>query len=239
VAITKGLAVMKAKFLNAISIAVLALAPALAGAADDPKAVVLTFGEVRALASRAAPGDHLRLTTHFSARADEYAAEVQRHAVMSTAFGTNANRRLKIESAPHCARLAELNAVLAATMRELAAHHAALAPNPISANSRDDAAFDRVGTPSSSGGEALSLLAARACTPSDHWMLYEYFLSLASRSTVEGDEYAVIARAYRARANERDAAQAVRCDRLVMLLRDAGREANATAAIHEALAGLS
>jgi hypothetical protein len=118
--------------------------------------------------------------------------------------------------------------------RELAAYHANLAAGTPSAQPRDSARLqDGAGAPAPSEQE-LSEFLAKATASNDHKALGDYFLTLAKRYTDEADGHVGMANAYR---GTRLAPVAVHCDRLVMLSRDAAKEARAAAAMHKELSG--
>ena len=193
---------------------------------------VLNAVEVRQLVASADPADHARLERHFSALASDYAKEAGRHAAMASAIGGNPNHPAPTASA-HCARLAELNSQSAATLRELAAHHAALAGGNASTAPLDAWRFENgEGAPAPTDDE-LRVMAARAKTPSDHRAIQEYFVTLARRYEAEANDHLFMARAYRGNANRRGGDPGVHCDRLVTQLREAAGEARAAATEHK------
>ena len=150
---------------------------ALAGSAASQTASspILHALEVRTLVASAEPNDNARLSAHFAALAEHYAAEARRHTSMSLSFVGNPSRNVAAGMSAHCKRLAELNTESAATVRELAAHHQKLAKGTQSAPPRDAAPFHGgVGAPEPSDRE-LRARAGRASTPSDHHALEEYF----------------------------------------------------------------
>jgi hypothetical protein len=216
-----------------VAIAVLTLATS--AAAQDRPSGLLSNLEVRQLVARAEPGDQARLSAHFSALGDRYAAEAKRHTSMSRSFTGNPSRNLGTGMSAHCKRLADLNTQSATTARELAAYHEKLASGTPAAPPRDAARFQAgAGAPEPTEKE-LDALAAKASTPAEHRALEEYFLTLAKRYTAEANEHVALAQAYR---GTRIAHAAVHHDRLAGLSRDAAKEATEAAAMHKGLAGI-
>jgi hypothetical protein len=205
--------------------------------AQDKPSALLNAVELRELVTRAEPADHARLSAHFTALAERYAADAKRHTAMAHAFlGTPTRRVAANSAADHCKRLAELNTKSAATVRELAEHHTKLATGLPSIAPRGGAAFEGgAGAPEPSDA-ALSALAAKASTPADHHALEEYFSTAAKRYTADANEHVAMAQAYRGTRNTQ---AAVHCDRLASLARDSAKEATAAAAIHKELAGVA
>jgi hypothetical protein len=223
---------------RALSIGALALVTFAGGPAwaQNRPSAILNELEVRQLVARAEPGDHVRLSAHFAALADRYAADARRHTSMAQGFVGNPSRNLGRNMSAHCRRLAELNTESAVTVRELAAHHSKLATGSPSTSPQDAARFEAgAGAPAPTERE-LNALASKASAPADHRALEEYFLTLAQRYTAEAGEHAAMAQAYR---GTRIAQAAVHCDRLVTLSRDSAREAGEAAAMHKQLAGVA
>jgi hypothetical protein len=211
------------------------VAVAGSAAAQSASTSILNALEVQALVASADPGDNGRLSAHFAALADHYAAEARRHTSMSQAFMGNPSRHLATDISAHCKRLAELNTRSAVTVRELAAHHEKLAVGAPSIPPRDAAHFHGGAGAREPSNQELRTLAARARTPDDHFALEEYFLTLAKRYTATANEHATAAQSYR---GSKIAQAAVHCDRLVARSRKLADEAIAHAAVHKAFAGL-
>jgi hypothetical protein len=72
--------------------------------------------------------------------------------------------------------------------------------------------------------------------PSEHRAWEEYFLTLATRHTVEANAHVAWAQTYR---GTRIAQAAVHQDRLATLSRDSAKEATEAAAMHKQLAGIA
>jgi hypothetical protein len=218
----------------------LSLAGVPAGAWPEPYTTrLLNVAGVQELIARGERADHARLADHFFALAGEYDREARLHEAISNAFGRNPNRRLVVESSPHCAWLATLSEVSAAVVRAVAAHHVQLAAGAPPTASHDLPEFQRQAPAPLPAPEELIRRAARARSPSDHWQLEQYFRELAARYADRADEHAAIAAAYRAAAGQAECEPALRSDRLALRWRDAAAEAAAVAAVHQALAGLS
>jgi hypothetical protein len=205
-------------------------------AAQEKPTGLLNTLEVRQLVARAGPADNARLSVHFSALADRYAAEAKRHTSMSQSFVGNPSRNLGTGMSAHCKRLADLNTQSATTVRELAAYHEKLASAAPATPPPGGARFEGgAGAPEPTDKE-LNALAAKASTPAEHRGLEEYFLTLAKRYTTEANEHVALAQAYR---GTRIAHAAVHHDRLASLSRDAAKEATASAEMHKQLAGIA
>ncbi len=194
---------------------------------------VLNALEVQQLVTRGEPAGHARLSAHFSALAKQYAADAKRHKAMSLAFGGNPNRQVTTGARSHFARLAELNAQSATILRELAAHHEALAAGSRSTIPRGAARFEGGASAAAPTKPELRALAAEANTPADHRGIEEYFLTLARKYSAAADEHVAMAHAYR---GTRVAMAAAHCDRLIALSRDSAKQANAVATLHRQLA---
>ena len=227
---------MRTIYLRALSIGALALLTYAGGAAAQTTSTVLNFLEVQELIRRAEPAGHARLGAHFSALAERYAGDAKRHTAMSKAVSGNPNRQLATGSSARYTRLAELNTQSATTLRELAAHHEAVAAGKTSAVPRGAARFEGGAGAPAPTTEELTAMAARASTPADHRGLEEYFLTLAKRHTADATDHATMARAYQ---GTRIAQAAAHCDRMVTLLRDSAKEATAAAEMHKGLAGIA
>ena len=206
-------------------------------ASQPPSSPVLNALEVRKLVSSQDPADNARLSAHFAAMAERYAADAKRHSAMAAAFlGTPTRRVAANTSADHCKRLATLNTQSANTLRELAAYHQKLAAGAPAISPKGGARFQGgAGAPEPSEAE-LSALAAKASTPADHHALEEYFLTAANRYTTDANDHVAMAQAYR---GTRIAQAAAHCDHLAGLSRDEAKEATAAAAMHKQLANVA
>jgi hypothetical protein len=154
---------------------------------------------------------------------------------MVQSYVGNPNRSTGGDVSLHCKRLAELNTQSAATLRELAAHHKALAAGAASTAPKGGGRFQGGAGASEPTEAELKALAAKAATPADHRALQEYFLTLAKRYTSDANDHTAIARSYR---GTRIAQAADHCDRIVVKARESAKEATAAAAMHEQLAGV-
>ena len=220
--------------LSVVAIAALTLTASVA--AQERPSALLNNLEVRELVARAEPGDQAQLSAHFTALADQYAAEAKRHISMSQSFIGNPSRNLGFGMSAHCKQLASLNTQSATTVRELATYHAKLAKGTPATPPKDGARFQGgAGAPEPTEKE-LNALAAKASTPAEHRGLEEYFLMLAKRYTTDANGHVALAQAYR---GTRLAQAAVLHDRLADLSREAAKEAIAGAEMHKGLAGVA
>ena len=225
---------MKTIHIRSVAFAALS-AMALAGnaAAQDRASGLLSTVELRQLVDRGDPGDHARLSAHFTVLAERYSTEAKRHTSMAQSYVGNPRGNLGAGMTVHCKRLADLNTQSAATVRELVAYHEKAAAGAPATPPRGGARFEGgAGAPEPTERE-LNALAAKASTPADHRGLEEYFLTLAKRYTADADSHATLARTYQ---GTRIAQAAVHHERLVKLSRDAAKEANEAAAMHKQLA---
>lgn len=227
---------MRTIFTHSLSIAAVAALTLLPGNVAAQDSGILNSLEVRQLVGRAEPGDHVRLSAHFSALGNRYAAEAKRHTSMAQSFIGNPSRNLGTGMSAHCKQLANLNTQSATTVRELAAYHQKLASGSPATPPKDGARFQGgAGAPAPTEKE-LNALAAKASTPADHRALEEYFLTLAKRYTSDANEHVTLAQTYR---GTRIAQAALHHDRLAGLSRDAAKEATAAAEMHKGLAGVA
>jgi len=203
--------------------------------AQTTSPAILNSLEVQQLITRAEPADQARLVAHFSALAEQYAAEATRHSAMGQAFIASPIRRTPANSAAdHCKRLERLNMESAATLRELAAYHKGLAAGKVAELPRGAASFQKGTGASTPTTEELTALAGKARTAADHHALQEYFQNLAKRYTADAKDHLADAQAYQ---GTRIAQAAAHCTRLITLSRESAKEATAAAAMHQALAG--
>jgi hypothetical protein len=207
-----------------------------AGNAAAQTSPILNIVEVQKLVSSETPADHDRLEVHFTALAEQSAQEAKRHQTMARSFGGNPSRQIGTNMTVHCNRLAELNTQAASTLRELAAHHNKLAVGTQST-------VPPKGVPYQSGKGArvptdkdLSDLAAKATTRADHRALMEYFQTTAKRHAAAANEYTRLEQTYR---GTRIAVAGLNATHLARLAREAEKEANAAANMHEDLAGVA
>ena len=206
-------------------------------AAQAPTGVVNKL-EVQKLVAAGTPEANATLARHFAALADEYAADATRHKDMAAAYGSNPNRSVVTNVAPHCARLADLATQEATAAREMASYHEKLAAGAKATAPKDAAAFQGgKGAPEPSAAD-LHHLAMTARTPADHRALEEYFTTLAKKNTADAESHVAMAQAYRAAVRKGGGDPAAHCDRLVMLARDAAKEATEAAALHRQLANV-
>jgi hypothetical protein len=197
---------------------------------------LLNVFEVQQLVSRGEPADHARLAAHFDVLANRYAAEAKRHTSMAQSFAGNPNRNVGTGMSAHCKQLADLNRQSATAVAELATYHDRLASGKPSTPPAGATRFESgAGAPAPSEKE-LKTLAASARTAADHHVLQEYFTTLARKYVADANEEMALAQTYR---GTRLAQAAVHHDRLAALARDAAKEANDAAAMHEQLANVA
>ena len=204
-------------------------------AAQEQARPLLNTLEVRQLVARAEPADHARLSGHFKALGERYAAEARRHTSMSQSFVGNPSRNLSTGMSGHCKRLAELNTQSATTVRELAAFHEKLsngAPAVLPPNAERFQAGAGTREPSE---KDLNALAAKASTTADHRALEEYFTTLARRYEAEAKDHATFASGLKTTRVEQAASIH---SRLSAIAASAAKEAAAAARMHGDLAGV-
>ena len=194
--------------------------------------------EVQKLVAASTPEANATLARHFTALADGYAADAARHKDMAAAYGSNPNRSVVTNVAPHCARLADLATQEATAAREMASYHEKLADGAKATAPKDAGAFQAgKGAPEPTKAD-LHHLAMMARTPADHRALEEYFTTLAKKNTADAESHVAMAQAYRAAVRKGGGDPAAHCDRLVTLAREAAKEATDAAALHRQLANV-
>jgi hypothetical protein len=212
---------------------VLAFAALAGSAAAQQTSPILNTVEVQALDENATPENHGRLSAHFAALGDRYDVEARRHASMARTGNPN---RAGAGMNEHCRRLSALNAESAATLRELATHHQALAGGSASVAPYGGERFEKgEGAPDPTAAE-LDPLARAANTRAEHRGLQEYLLTLATRYTAEANEHNDFARRY---VGTRIAWGTARHERLRDIAREAAREAEAAALMHGQMADIA
>lgn len=196
---------------------------------------ILSSVEVRTLIESSKPADHARLSAHFAALADQYAADVKRHTSMQQAYAGNSKLAgVAVSMAAHCKRLADLDRESAATLKELSTHHTTLAGGAVSEKPRGAERFEAAAGARTPTDAELTRLAASAETAADHRVLEEYFTSLAARYDREAADHAAYARSWRGMTKVPSApTTAAHCDRVANQRREAAKEARAAAAMHK------
>ncbi len=210
------------------------LTPASTLIAQGPQAALLTEADVRQLIVRGEPADHARLNAHFTAMADRYAADAKRHEAMGQAFAGNTKlAHMATSQREHCRQLSARNLESAATLRELAEHHAKQAAGQASTPPRGSERFEGAAGGRVPSEAELTKLAAGAETPADHRALEQYFTALAARYDREAKESAAFAASWRGMTRNPSApALATRWDTLAKQQRDGAAEARAAATMH-------
>ena len=196
---------------------------------------ILNIVEVQKLVASETPADQARLALHFTALADQSAGEAKRHQTMARSFGGNPSRQIGTNMTVHCNRLAQLNNEAEKTLRELAAHHNKLAAGVSSTIQPKAVPYESGKGARVPTDKELSDLAAKAATRADHRALMEYFQTTAKRHAAAANEYTRLEQTYR---GTRIAAAGLTATHLARLSREAEKEANAAAMMHEDLAGV-
>jgi len=220
--------------IHVVLVSLAAVITAAAAGAQTSSTPVLNTLELQTLIASAEPADHARLSAHFAALADRHVADATRHTAMAQAYAGNRAPGLTTGMQAHCKRLADLATQSATTLRELASFHEQLAAGAPATAPRDAGRFEEGRGARTPTSQELSALAAKASTPADHRALEEYFLTLAKAYTTDADQQVALAHAYR---GTRIATATAEHDHLAALSRDAAKEANAAADMHERLAG--
>jgi hypothetical protein len=202
--------------------------------AQNRPSAPLTGEEIQRLIIRGEPADHARLSAHFGALADQYAADAKRHATMQPAFAGNTKlAHMAASQAAHCRQLTRRNEESAALLRELAGHHSKQAGGVTSDPPRGSERFQGTGAVRVPPDAELTKLAETAETAADHRTLEAYFTSIAVRYESEAKDSAAYARSWRTLTKNPSApALATRWDNLAKLQRDSAAEARAAAATH-------
>lgn len=203
--------------------------------AQGPATGTLTTTEIQQLIIRGEPADHAKLSAHFGALADQYAADAKRHATMQPAFAGNTKlAHMAASQAAHCQQLARRNEESAATLRALAEHHqkeAAGVPSTPPAGSEQFQGGAGARVPNDA---ELAKLAATAETAADHRALESYFTTMATRYDRDARDSAQYARSWRSLTKNPSApALAARWDGLAKQQRASAEEARAAAAMHK------
>ena len=217
------------------SLAALAFVACGTGAAlaQGSPSTILDSVRVRQLVASEAPADQAMLAAHFTALADRHAAAARLHDRMGQSAAGNPRGNGQ-EMKAHCRRLAGLERKASATLRELAAHHAALGGGAASVAPVTGARY-QAGAEAREPHEAdMDALVGRAVTPADHRVLQDYFQTFAKQYTAEADGHVGMATLYR--TTSRLAPVANHCDRLVAELRAAAAEATQAATMQGMLA---
>jgi hypothetical protein len=223
--------------IRSVALGVLVVALAASTAAAQTASPILNVLEVRTLVASTDPADHSRLSTHFTAVAERYAADARRHTAMAQAYGSYGGRRLSTDPATHCRRLAELASRSAEDVRALAAHHQKLAQGIASVPPKSAAKYQAGAGAAAPSERDLLALAAKAGTPAEHAALEEYHRTLAKDYSADAETHVAMAGAYRTLARTPAGDPAAHCDRLVRELREAAAEARVAADNHKEMAG--
>jgi len=195
--------------------------------------------EVQRLVAMNTSDAHARLSKHFIALAETYAADAARYAARATPAIGNPNHGVGIDTAVRRTQQADDAARLADAARAMTAYHQLLSVGAAAVPPPARTQFDGgAGAPAPTQFE-LNELARRARTPADHRVLAEYYLTLGARDTVLANEHAQMANMHRG-SGQRRASQtaAMLCDRMARLSREAATRAAAAALLHRQLADI-
>lgn len=225
--------------MHRVALLVVAFTGTVAFASAGQPSQVLNKLEVQRLVAREAPVADLALAAHFTAVADRYLAEAERHRVMADVFKANANRSATTNASSQCERLAARAAEWAVKARELAAYHVALA--------RGRSALLPAGASALHGGQGapeptadqLRKLAGTARTRIDHLVLVEYYTGIARHKAFEADTHLRMSTGYRAGIHKGGHDAAWNHERLASRARRAANLAREAAARHRVFANLA
>ena len=226
------------KAIYRVAVAAVALVGTAALAAGQAPSGVLNKLEVQKLVAAGTAEASVALAAHFTALADRYTADAAGHKAMGQAYKANANRSAATSAADHCERLATLATESATAARALVTYHRDLAGGKAAALPKGASAFQGGKGAPDPTADQLHHLAMMARTRADHLSLEEYFATLAKKNTAEAEDYAAVAKAYRAGARKGTYDPAVGFDHLAKLARDAAKEAAAAANLHKQLANI-
>ena len=219
---------------QAFSLSLLALAFASASPAAQEAAPILNRIDVERFVASTQPADQAALAAHFRALADRAATDATRHEAMARAVPGGPRTDGPAMKA-HCERLARLGLEAEGTLRELAAHHAALAGGSASAAPAKGAKYQAGAGARKPRSEDMAALAARPSTPETHRALQTYFETFARDYRDQAAVHEAMATHYR--TTSRLAPVAAHCDRLIERFKAIATEADQAAAMHGSLAG--
>jgi hypothetical protein len=215
--------------LAALAFVACGTAAAPAQASPSP---ILDSVRVRQLVASEAPADQAMLAVHFTALADRHLSAARLHDAMGRYAAVNPRgdgQAMKV----HCQQLSRRERNAAATLGELAMHHAALNGGWASTAPVAGAKY-QAGAEGREPREADLNALGRAVTPADHLALQDYFQTFASRHDAEAVGHVAMATLYR--TTSRLAPVANHCDRLVTEHRAAAAEARQAAIMQGLLA---
>jgi len=218
------------RFLAALAFVACGTGVVLAQGTQSP---ILDSVRVRQLVASEAPADQAALAAHFTALADRHASAARLHEAMGKSAAVNPRGNGQ-EMKAHCQRLARLERQASVTLRELAAHHAALGGGAASTAPPHAAKYQAGADARDPSVADMAEVAGRATTPADHRTLQDYFETFARKYEAEADGHVGMATLYR--TTSRLAPVANHCDRLVSELRAAAAEATEAAKMHGLLA---
>lgn len=205
------------------------LAPAMV-AGQSQSGPILNEMELRQALSGTSGPDHAKLSAHFTALADQYAADATRHESLAKKYPGAPQKGIGTDFRAHCTSLAKRNKQLEASARELAKMHASAAPGQAQPGAAKGLPKD-MGARKASEDE-LTAFAEKAAAAGDHRGLSDYFTKLSERYARDASAHAGMATLYR---TGRTPGMAIHCERLVETARGAAAEAKEAAAQHASM----
>lgn len=205
------------------------LAPAIVAGQSQSGAILNELELRQALSGTDAP-DHAKLTAHFTALADRYAADAVRHEAMAKSAPAGPQKGIGLDLRAHCTSLAKRNKQLEASARELAKMHTSAVPGQAQTGAAKGLPKD-MGARKASDDE-LAAFAEKATAAGDHRALADYFTKLSERYAADASAHAGMATLYR---TGRTPGMAIHCERLAEMARGAAAEAKEAAAQHASM----
>ena len=227
---------MKRLFRIVVTAAAFVGVATFAAAQSSPS--VLNKLELQKLVSAETMLAHLRLAAHFDGVAEQYDAEAAAHRDAAVVYRANANRPAATGAADKSERLAEQATTWANRARALAKYHVDRAAGwdavlPVGAT----ALHSGYGAPEPTTDD-LHKLALTARTRADHFILREYYSTLARRRAADADRYLSAAAGYRAGVRHGGYDPAFGYERLAQIARKAANEATQAADRHQVFANI-
>lgn len=203
-------------------VAIVLAAATLTAAPQGTAGPILNEGEMRQTMSASGTPDHAKLSAHYTALADRYAADSTGHAEMAKGYSSNTSRAGGPDMRTHCTALANLAAGMEKSARELAKFH------------RGNAGTAAKPAPSGSMGSQMASHAnmgeaEKAPAAGDQAAVAAYFNRLADRYTADAKTHDSMAALYR---TGRAAGTADHCERLARDARAAAKQAREAASQH-------
>lgn len=205
------------------------IAPAMVGG-QSPSGPILNELELRQALSGTGAPEHAKLTAHFTALADRYAADAARHQAMAKKYPAGPQKGINPDLRAHCTNLAKRGKQLEASARQLAKMHTSAAPGQAQPAAPKGLPKD-LGARKASEDE-MAGFAEKAAEAGDHRALSDYFTKLSERYAADASSHAGMATLYR---TGRTPGMADHCDRLSKTAREAAAEAKEAAAQHASM----